>query len=149
MYRLWYRKYIYGLVLPTGAQYILFYSIMLKALTTSLKQRATPKGQAQSEIDSTDSAGTPSRPSVIPLSTSLTDRIPTEIHERFIAHADKAELVACSLVCRTWLPSSRVHLRALLIVFPVNVLESHLLGGKRISAAVPLGALNRPHSCTS
>ncbi|KAJ7251360.1 CNH domain-containing protein [Mycena rebaudengoi] len=46
--------------------------------------------------------------------------LPTEIFERIIdfLHSDKAALISCSTVCRSWFPTSRYHLHTLLAVVP-------------------------------
>ncbi|KAJ7244402.1 hypothetical protein B0H12DRAFT_1220966 [Mycena haematopus] len=47
-----------------------------------------------------------------PLSQDICARYPTELHDYIIDHLhnDKRTLLACSLVCRAWSPSSRYHL---------------------------------------
>ncbi|KAJ6514954.1 CNH domain-containing protein [Mycena vitilis] len=52
--------------------------------------------------------------------------LPTEIFERIVdfLHGEKNSLVACSMVCRDWFPTSRYHLYTLLPVIPISLGEN-------------------------
>ncbi|KAJ7066442.1 CNH domain-containing protein [Mycena amicta] len=63
-------------------------------------------------------------------------QLPLEILERIIdfLHAEKTSLLACSLVCRVWFPTSRYHLYVLLPVLPEILAE----GCHKVNSAVLL-----------
>ncbi|KAJ7181037.1 CNH domain-containing protein [Mycena filopes] len=62
-----------------------------------------------------------------PFSKAITDQVSTEIYELIRDHlsAEKASLLACNLVCRSWAPRSRMLLLELTICHPVPVGPSH------------------------
>lgn len=59
-------------------------------------------------------------PKVVPLPTSISDRIPQELYERFIERLryDRTSLGKCRLVCRAWNIASRYYMHSLLTVLP-------------------------------
>ncbi|KAJ6620588.1 hypothetical protein B0H10DRAFT_1064880 [Mycena sp. CBHHK59/15] len=76
---------------------------------------------------------------VLSVPASLTDQISTEIYELIIDHlnTDKLALLACSLVCRSWLPRSKCHLLALRVCCPVPLVSHGGFGA--VTCAVPCG----------
>ncbi|TFK74995.1 CNH-domain-containing protein [Pluteus cervinus] len=77
--------------------------------------------------------------SVIPLPYELTDQIPTEIYERIIdfLHTEQNALSGCSLVCKAWHASSRLHLFDL-YVKPKPISRDMGMDIKRVNCAVYL-----------
>ncbi|KAH0583500.1 hypothetical protein H2248_009127 [Termitomyces sp. 'cryptogamus'] len=57
------------------------------------------------------------------LPISLSQEIPQELYERIIDHLhnDIMSLLACSLVCRAWVPASRYHLFKHCVVHPLRL----------------------------
>ncbi|KAJ6581943.1 CNH domain-containing protein [Mycena capillaripes] len=78
--------------------------------------------------------------SISPFPKALTDQIATEIYELIIdhLHADKPALLACSLVCRSWVPRSKCLLLELMICHPVPVVSHGGFG--KTTCAVPEGS---------
>ncbi|KAJ7752682.1 CNH domain-containing protein [Mycena metata] len=72
-----------------------------------------------------------------PFSTAITDEVSTEIYELIIDQlgAEKASLLACNLVCRSWAPRSRMLLLELMICRPVPLGNDHDI--EAITCAVP------------
>ncbi|KAJ7181023.1 CNH domain-containing protein [Mycena filopes] len=67
----------------------------------------------------------------------ITDQISTEIYELIIDHlsADKASLLSCNLVCRSWVPRSRMLLLEFLTCRPVPLVSHGGFGS--ITCAIP------------
>ncbi|KAJ7742885.1 CNH domain-containing protein [Mycena metata] len=75
--------------------------------------------------------------SIIPLAKVITDQISTEIDELIIDHLsnDKRSLLACNLVCRSWVPRSQMLLLEFLICRPVPLVSHGGFGS--ITCAIP------------
>ncbi|KAJ7022106.1 CNH domain-containing protein [Mycena alexandri] len=80
---------------------------------------------------------TKSKGSMIPFAKVVTDQISTEIYELIIDHLsdDKTSLVACNLVCRSWVPRSKMLLLQFLICRPVPLVSHGGFGS--ITCAIP------------
>ncbi|KAJ7195869.1 CNH domain-containing protein [Mycena rebaudengoi] len=77
-----------------------------------------------------------------PFPKSVTDQISTELYEVIIDRlwADKQTLLACSLVCRSWVPRSKHHLLAFQFCRPEHLATHGGLG------AVTSAVIYKPHN---
>ncbi|KAJ6534606.1 CNH domain-containing protein [Mycena vulgaris] len=71
------------------------------------------------------------------LPKAITDQISTEIYELIIDHlsGDRPSLLACILVCRSWVPRSKCLLLEMMVCHPVPVVSHGGFG--KITCAVP------------
>ncbi|KAJ7022873.1 CNH domain-containing protein [Mycena alexandri] len=74
-----------------------------------------------------------------PFPTAITDQVSTEIYELIIDQlsADKASLLACNLVCRSWGPRSKMLLMSLMICRPAPLVGHNHHEFGEIACAVP------------
>ncbi|KAJ7696426.1 CNH domain-containing protein [Mycena rosella] len=94
------------------------------------KSKPPTRATSLSDIHATESPHPPAPPCL------AGGVLPIEVFERIIdfLHANKAALISCSLVCRSWFPTSRYHLYTLLPVIPVALGA----GCRKINTAVAL-----------
>ncbi|KAJ7918674.1 CNH domain-containing protein [Mycena leptocephala] len=109
-------------------------------MPSSFSSSNTKGGDAKSVYDSLyrlyyQNAEKPTDPSHLP--EAATDQFSTEIYELIIdhLHTDKASLVACSRVCRSWFPRSKCLLLELTFCHPLS-LASHFCS-TTITCAIP------------
>ncbi|KAJ6527266.1 CNH domain-containing protein [Mycena vulgaris] len=100
----------------------------------SLAALKPPRSKPPTRASPLSAADFPEPPAAHSLMAGQT--LPTELFERIIdfLHADKTALLTCSIVCRSWFPTSRYHLYALLPVIPVTLGE----GCRKVNTAVAL-----------